>query len=105
MDKENSSSCFPFFFFFLGLRSEEDLQHYLKNQYDQILKAGVATEITVRAMVTVTSQFMASLEFSNPQRVAAHFIQDHLSLDPAKLKEKYKGGSDARDAVAKKSAE
>ncbi|RUS88518.1 hypothetical protein EGW08_003694, partial [Elysia chlorotica] len=89
----------------LDLKSEDELLNYLKHQYEQILKAHFATEIAVKAMITVTSQFMARLEFSNPQRAAANFIKDHLFLEPVRLKEKYQAESNEDDNKEKKAAE
>ncbi|GFR92221.1 treslin [Elysia marginata] len=101
-EKQSSSSTG---FNELGLKCEGDLQSYLNNQYEQILKANFATELAVKAMVTVTSQYMASMDLSNPQKAAANFIREHLSLKPVELKEKFKAGLDANDAVAKKATE
>ena len=88
-----------------GLKSEDDLLNYLKNQYEQILRAYFAAEIAVSKMITVTSQFMVQLQVSNPQRAAANFIQDHLSLEPVQLKEKYQTEPNVNDDRAKKIAE
>ncbi|KAK3699063.1 hypothetical protein RRG08_041626 [Elysia crispata] len=89
----------------LDLKSEDDLLNYLKNQYEQILKAYFAAEIAVSKMITITSQFMVQLQVSNPQRAAANFIQDHLSLEPVQLKEKYQTEPNVNDDRAKKIAE
>ncbi|GFO39114.1 hypothetical protein PoB_006561900, partial [Plakobranchus ocellatus] len=73
------------------LNSEKDLREQLKDQYDQILNADLVLELAVKAMVKSTHQFMAAMQCSSLQTAVAKFIQDHLSLTPTELKEKYKG--------------
>lgn len=74
---------------FADLKTEEDLASYLHRQYDQVLKAGIAIEATIQAMVTVTSQFMSSKQLDNPQKAAVSFIHKCLTLSSAELKEKH----------------
>ncbi|BFZ01579.1 hypothetical protein BsWGS_04618 [Bradybaena similaris] len=73
----------------LDLKTKDDLKNYLQKQYDQVLKAGVAMEISAQTMVTVTARFMSKMQLADPQQASVSFINECLELSCSKTKEKY----------------
>lgn len=83
---------------FSDLKTKDDLKNYLQKQYDQVLKAGVAMEISAQTMVTVTARFMSKMQPADPQQASVSFINECLELSCSKTKEKYNQTSEGNKA-------
>ncbi|CAG5133189.1 unnamed protein product, partial [Candidula unifasciata] len=82
----------------IDLKTKDDLKNYLQKQYDQVLKAGVAMEISAQTMVTVTLRFMSKMQSTDVQKAAVDFINECLQISCSKTKEKYNQSSEGNKA-------